>query len=109
MRKLRKGLSMMVNRKLALGFASWTFNVALRKDREASVGHMSRALSFFINRELARGWVGWHSMWSESVAKRASMRKSLGHFLNRELSAGGALGMRWLSSAPSLCASCARA
>ena len=27
-------------------------------------------------------------MWSESVAKRASMRKSLGHFLNRELSRG---------------------
>ena len=82
MQKLRKGLSRMVNRKLAVGLLRGARRAAPRDDP------MSKALSYFLNRELARGWVAWHSTWAVLKAKRESMRKSLGHLLNRGLSRG---------------------
>ena len=49
---------------------------------------MSKALIFLMNRELSRGWIGWHTMWAETVAKLASLRRGLSHLVNRKLSAG---------------------
>ena len=78
----------MVNRKAAMAFGSWSYNVAMIHAQAASIGHMSRALKYFINRNLARGWVGWHEKWAEQRRKLLSMRRSLRHLLNRQLSIG---------------------
>ena len=86
---LRKGLSFMMNRKLALGYAGWKEGWLHRVGRGIAASSMSRALSYFVNRELSRGWVGWRATYEELVAKRASLRRGgLSHMMNRKLSAG---------------------
>ena len=79
--RIRRSLSFLINRKLAMGFKSWLGAQAQRNS-------MSRALLHLMNRELSRGWVGWHSQWLEARRKLASMSKSLLHLMNRQLSAG---------------------
>ena len=84
MQKLRKGMSFMVNRRVALAMALW-------RERVSAVGSddpMSRAIRHLVNRGLSRGWVAWHASWSDGLRKRNSMRQSLGHLLNRQLSRG---------------------
>merc|ERR1719453_1456454 len=84
MQKLRKGLSYMVNRKVAVGFGSWRASLAGRPSDDP----MAKALSYFLNRNLARGWEGWQALYEEKRRKMESMRKSMGHMLNRQLSRG---------------------
>jgi hypothetical protein len=82
MRKLRKGLSRMISRKLALGFDRWIAAFAPRDDP------MTKALLFVLNREMARGWIAWRTLRVVLKAKRESMHKSLIHLIRRELSLG---------------------
>ena len=56
---------MMVNRKLALGYAGWRHAWELATGKGRAADSMSRALSYFINRELSRGWVGWRATYEE--------------------------------------------
>ena len=81
MQKLRKGLSFMLYRRLAVGFASW-------KECHDTASAMGKGIRYFMNRELARGWVCWHTMYDEQKRKLESMRRSMNHMLNRELSRG---------------------
>ena len=83
MQKLRKGLSFMLNRKLAVGFATWRERIFGSKDDP-----MAKAMRYFLNRNLSRGWVCWSELWAEKKRKMESMRRSMSHFLNRELSRG---------------------
>ena len=87
-RKLRKGLSFMINRKMALGFAGWLSAIGHKQMREAQQGNMTKAALHLMNRELSRGWTTWYTTWEDLQAKRETMRKSLGHMLNRGLSRG---------------------
>merc|ERR1711965_538979 len=75
MQKLRKGVSFMVNRKVAVGFATWNERVHGVTDDP-----MSKALLYFLNRELARGWVAWSILYEEQKRKMASMKRSMVHF-----------------------------
>jgi len=87
-RKLRKGLSFVISRKVALGFAGWLSAIGHKQMREAQQGHMTKALLHLMNRELSRGWTTWYTTWEALKAKRGSMRKSLSHMLNHGLSRG---------------------
>ena len=118
MQKLRKGLSFLVNRKLALGYSGWKHCVSLAHSQEKKQAAMKRAMSYFINRNLSRrlGWMAhavggeggvpaqatqrsWQndeqeaaagfSSWQEAVAPRDDpMARALKHLLNKELSRG---------------------
>ena len=57
-------LSFMVNRKLAVGFATWV-SVSLRDADDP----MAKALRYFLNRNLARGWVCWHALYAGRSAR----------------------------------------
>ena len=74
---LRKGVSFMVNREVAMAFAAW------RPSRCADP--RARALSYFMNREQTRAWVKWHSDWADARVKLLAMRKSLSHMLHLSL------------------------
>ena len=87
-RKLRKGLSFMINRKMALGFAGWLSTIGHKQMREAQQGHMTKAALHLMNRELSRGWTTWYTTWEALKAKCETTRKSLIHMLNRGLSRG---------------------
>ena len=73
---------MLINRKLALGLATWKQLIEPKDDP------MARALKHLLNRELSRGWKGWHTQWVEAARKREAMKRSLKHMFNRELSRG---------------------
>ena len=77
-----------MNRKSALAFASWRFEVARQKSIGKKAGNMSRALLHLMNRQLSRGWSAWHLTWQALVAKRASLRRGLAPMLHRGLSHG---------------------
>eukprot|EP00900_Chrysochromulina_parva_P014986 jgi/Chrpa1/23489/Chrysochromulina_OHIO_Genome00027411-RA len=115
MRKLRKGLSRMINRQLALGMASmraFATNSALILQLARDLGHLvhckeSRAwrtwlstmvvwaeslrklrmgVRKMINHKLDLGFDRWYELWIVLKAERESMRKSLGFMLNFKLS-----------------------
>ena len=85
---MRRSLSFLINRKLAMGFKSWLGYVAAAAGAQAQRNSMSRALLHLINRELSRGWVGWHAHWLELVRARERARRGLSRLMNRQLSAG---------------------
>ena len=70
MRKMRKGLSMLVNRKMALGFAAWKERIFGAADDP-----MAKAMRYFLNHNLARGFVCWHATWEELKASAAAQEK----------------------------------
>merc|ERR1712185_709027 len=88
MQLMKRGLSMLVNRKMALGFSAWCVATGKAAGRKSAEGHMSHALRHFLHRGLSRGWVAWHALWQEAARKRASARRGLSHLINRKLSAG---------------------
>ena len=55
----------MVNRKMAVGFATW-----VRRVHGGGDDPMSRAVRYFVNRELSRGWRCWNAMLEALAAKR---------------------------------------
>jgi hypothetical protein len=59
--RMRRSLSSMVNRKLAMGFQGWLGATALASDAQRQRDSMSKSLLHLLHRELSRGWVGWHS------------------------------------------------
>ena len=72
-----KGLSFMIDRKVALGFAGWLSAIAHKKQmREAQQGHMTKAVLHLMNRELSRGWTTWYTTWEEELkGKRVPARR----------------------------------
>ena len=64
LRKLRKGLSFMMNRKLAVGFATW-----IERSFGGSEDPMERALRYLLNHHLSRGWLAWMEVWAEKKRK----------------------------------------
>ena len=76
--QLRKGVSFLVNRKLALSMASW---------RDVSDTKLKRAARYLMNRTLARGWGAWHGLWSEHRRKVALLKRSGNMFAKPKLTA----------------------
>merc|ERR1739841_381198 len=85
---MRRGLSFMVNSKLAAAFNSWNGANTLSASAQRQRDSMSKALLYMLHRGLSKGWVAWHSKWEEAVRKRESLRRGLSHLVNRKLSAG---------------------
>ena len=114
---MRRSLSFLINRKLAMGFKSWLGYVAAAAGAQAQRNSMSRALLHLLHRELSRGWMGWRedvnrralaikrmrvalfflmtlqaanclSLWRDFVSGQRAMSRGLLHMINRELSRG---------------------
>ena len=81
MQKLRKGVSFMVNRKLAVGFSTWRVHTA-----PATTPRVASA-ELLCESRAVRGWK-WHAIWAAAARKRASMKRGLAHLINRHLSRG---------------------
>eukprot|EP00964_Phaeocystis_antarctica_P030034 scaffold16925_cov36-Phaeocystis_antarctica.AAC.1 len=86
MKLMRRGVSFMKNRKLALAFQSWLGAFCPRAEKaKQKRASMVKSLRHLLQRELSRGWAGWHAQWLEATRKRASMSKSLLHLLHRQI------------------------
>ena len=104
--KLKQGAGRMLNRKLAVGFATWHRACPYRKTGGAVGGalrglfgggaapmlgffgveesrdeKMARALRRLATNDLHRGWAAW----AELIAARTEIRRTMGHMFNGEL------------------------
>ena len=86
---------MMVNRKLALGYAGWRHAWELATGKGLAAGAWAGRLAYFVNRERLGGWVGWRDTYEEKRRKLDSMKRSLKHMVNRKRRAGGTRGAKW--------------
>ena len=91
---MRRGLSSLVNRKLAMGFQSWLGANAADAVAQAQRDSMAKAWLHLLHRELSRGWAGWQAQWRESLRKRERARSGLSLLMSRQFSVVGTRGLR---------------
>ena len=84
--RLRLGVSFMVNRGLAFGFAGWRAGAKRETLRVQEMLHMSRAALYILNRMLSRAWGSWRDQQQTRKRKLDAVERSVAHIRNRHLS-----------------------
>ena len=86
--KLRRGVSFIVNRKVAQALGSWRATLLHQQERAEQASTMRRAVLRLKHGHLSRGFEGWVTTLEAAQRKVDAMRSSVRHMLHRQLSQG---------------------